>query len=931
MRESIFGFYKSFSKLTSFFVELDLKTFRNALQGDQSRLPELASPPYVQALSTLTRKEETNLLSQQLGNGEADWHYGTELNEILDAFQNHHTTQGGGLAYVKRLAFAEADLAPRFPKLTEHMAHLCLLTSNILSLSQRRLSTLNQHTADQARGNIASGYVFFKTMSAALAQMIDRHVNHLSYEAASILLPALTDIYQICLATERIVPLDILREHRQQYPSITPRNTAEAIAYRWKFTKYSKLIMSSQMQLRVMAVSAMCTDLVTFYRKFNEPSDESNTAFLSYVAEFLVQAGLVSYILGPTCHPEITLESGNIIGFLVVSSTYTNSHTDALWQTVTSTQDPRVSDALIRMTSRITNLFSHDALIYFCGKLNVIPVESFGQTMREFCENVIRHLVNKLAYEQPIITDPAPYDLCIRLIRQSSVFGAQAATAHPDLLLFAIQRFKEILAHVPTVECRRRIYLDCLDDITRKSPTTIGSLWVLISMIRPLPAREGHSLTLEHGLTRLLVDELEAAIPSAQSAGFPAVLSGPQNVPRKEMLTWILLHEPETIDKDLGLRLWHLMVGPGAASQEDRDVAWGILNSSCKRPQSNPQNKNPFTATCYSEYLPNLEPEYFCTGALDLVRDGLLPLVNDATSILLDEEDNADRAGIEQLWRMILTAPEGTIEQQAIRTLVSDIYIDSLSILSFSHYRARKVHLALVDRCLRQLSSAATKLKGFTDGLVNGDDDPMVIVATDQQVVEQELLFIRSLSVLREFHRMHQDKGQFSAPDLRSLILDTPNEVEGDPAELKYQSFDGDTQTEVKSLTIGKRNTAASLLASLREATGFNNYRIYYKGRPFVPQESDICKSLEDLQIHNGIILIKRELDVPVSPTRHRAGASAVEVEILDHFEELWEYLSMEDKLAQEVRVVKLMTSIMKRDTKLCHADLQLLSEAPRR
>ncbi|KAK0645991.1 hypothetical protein B0T16DRAFT_412380 [Cercophora newfieldiana] len=895
VRESISNFYKSFARLTSFFVELDLKMFRNMASPDQHRLPELASPPYVKALGLIARGGEMGMLSHPLGNGDGNWHYVHKLDEILDAIHGFHANQGGALAYVKRLVAIEADLVPRTPRLTEHIAYLCVLTADIMALSQRRLSALSHHVADQARNNIASGYGFFNATSVALTQLIDKHVN-IPFDAASVLLQALTDIYQICLSTDRIVPLDILKEHRQNHPSISPRNTAEAIAYRWKFTKCSKLIMSSQMQLRVMAVSAMCNDLVTFYKKYNEPSEDSSIAFMSYVADFLLKAGLVAYILGPTCHPEITIESSNIIGFLVVSATYTNSHTDALWQTVTSTQDPRVSDALIRMTSRIANLFMYEALLYFCEKLNTVPVENFGATMREFCENVLRHLIIKMPVEKTA-SDSAPYDLCIRLIRQSSVFGVQSPTAHPDLNQFAIQKFKELLSHGPTIDCRGKIYQDCMNDIASKSASSIGSLWVLCSMLRPTPQRELHALTAEHDFTRLLVDELEAAIPAAQRAGFPTVLSGPQNFPRREMLALVIHNEPATIDGDLGPRLWHLLVGPGAASQEDRDVAWCMLYNSCRGDVS----ENPFVLTCYSQYLPTLDPEYFCAGALKFVCKGIVPKVNDALSILLDDEDSADRAGIEQLWRMILTAPDGTIEHEAIRTLARDIYIDSVSIRSFSHYRARKVHLALVDRCLRQLSSAAAKLKAFNNAATVGDDDSMVVVTTDQQLLEQELLFIRSLSVLREFHCLYQEKAHFSAPDLRSLILDSPNEVEGDPAELKYQSFDGDTQTDIKPLKIGKRNTAASLLASLREVTGFNNYRIYYKGRPFVPQESDICRSLEDLRIHNGIILVKRESDVPASPTRPRAGASPVEVEILSHFEEFWEYLSMEDKLAQEI------------------------------
>ncbi len=44
----------------------------------------------------------------------------------------------------------------------------------------------------------------------------------------------------------------------------------------------------------------------------------------------------------------------------------------------------RVSDALIRMASRITNLFSYEGLMYLCEKLRTVPVEAFGPSMREF-------------------------------------------------------------------------------------------------------------------------------------------------------------------------------------------------------------------------------------------------------------------------------------------------------------------------------------------------------------------------------------------------------------------------------------------------------------------------------------------------------------------------------------------------------------------
>jgi ubiquitin carboxyl-terminal hydrolase 34 len=301
------------------------------------------------------------------------------------------------------------------------------------------------------------------------------------------------------------------------------------------------------------------------------------------------------------------------------------------------------------------------------------------------------------------------------------------------------------------------------------------------------------------------------------------------------------------------------------------------------------------------QHLPNLPPTFYCEGALDFVREALLLLVNDANGTVLDGEGSVGTALIELLWQMILTAPAQTIETKAIQTLVNDVFVDSRSIVSFPLHRARKVHFSLVNRCLDQLATAADKLNSFSEGTASGEDETMVIIPTDVQSEGQELKFVRSLTVLRTFLKTLQGKGRFAAPDLRSLMLQSPTIMEGESAELKFQSFDGLTQTDVRPLSIGRQNTAASLLASLREATGFDNYRIFYRGRALTPTEDEICKSLDDLKIHNGLILVKRESDVVSSPVKVKPGASPLEIEILGHFKELWEYLSMDEKLAREV------------------------------
>ncbi|KAK4140337.1 uncharacterized protein C8A04DRAFT_15044 [Dichotomopilus funicola] len=899
LRHEIFSFYRSFARLTAIFLDIDLRIIRNPSLDDQARLQALASPPYIHALGALTRREEVVMHSSSphFRNGDEDWSYISEVLTIIDAFQTFPSVQGGSLYNIRQLAALEARVASQAPRLAmDHLGNMCLISGIILKYLFRTAQYAGQPLDQNAARTLGRMYAFFNGMSAIFSEMVDKSLNQLSPEGSGNLIEGLTEVYQTCLSVDGAVPAEIFTRHFEAYPKFPAQCAPEAISLHWKFTHFVKLIRSGQMQLRVMAVSTMCSDLVALYRKNSDPLGEESTAILHrFVADFLLSTGLVTYILGPTCHPEITLESSNIIGFLVVTQTYLKAHTDILWQTVTSTQDPRVSDALLRMIGRIANLYAEESLMYFLEKLSTVPVESFGAGMREFCDQVLKQILTR--FPDSLQTESTPFDLFIRLIRHSSKLGSQSQVAYPDIQQFAIQKFDILLGIGPGEEGRVSIYLDCLADIAAKSPFTLGSLWVLKLTIRQYQARDMHRLTSQHELSKLLVDELAAAIPAVKAAGFSAALSGPQNAPRKDMIISLIFQEPTSITEELGPKLWNLLVGPEAACQEDRDSAWQSLSVAIKRSMG----ENPFALLCFAEYLPKLDPKFFCKGTLEFVKEGVLPLVDEPNSIILDDDENPNHSGIEKLWRVALTAPKGTVETDAIHALANDVYIESRSIQSFPPYRARKVHLALVDRCLRQLSSAATKLKSFANGVTTGDDDDsMAISASDEQVQEQELLFSRSLAILREFHNLHKSRPEFAAPYVKSLMLETPKEVEGELAELKYQSFDGTSQTKIMPLAIGKRNTAASLLASLRDVTGFDSYRIYYRGRPFVPRVHDICRSLEDLRIENGLILVKKEAEGPASP-RVPQGASPVEIEILSHFEELWDYLSLDEKLSREI------------------------------
>lgn len=878
-------------------IAIDCRTLDKIVITERSSDPELLSPGFISFMGVVTWDE--NLVAG------AALDFQDDALKLLNAFR---PGPDGYLVDINQLLDPQRELVTHFPKKAlDILYRSSKLAYNIMIHTCQKPSypaSISRAIANRLRGNLEGGLRYFETASIILAITVEKSSNYLSPELTPHLVNHLTSVITTLLRHNIeggfSEAKSLLEDHRQKHPEVPPGFTIEAVVHEWRLGIWCKLVRSRQMQLRVAAASCMCTDLVNSWKCYQEGLErgegdsDPRLGYLRYFSSYLVSTGIIEYIMGSTCHPEITLESANIIGFLVVTQTYSPAHTDLWWQTVTSTQDPRISDALVRMMLKILHLFDLENLSYMCEKLDSLPIDGFNASMRDFCEKIILGFQQKYNPQQ-MVFPTILYKLFVRLIQESSTYEPQSCIAFPEIQAYAVGKLKEILNYGTNPSARQEMFLSCIQDVANKSRTTSGSLQALLILTGPtlqLPV-----LISEHDFTRLLIDDLASTTLAAKAIGFSPAYAHPVNAARRRFIHKLISDHGSTIDSDLGQRLWNLLVGTDVACQEDRRVGWEDLLIILQRTRLG----NSFLETCMRKYLPRLPPSCYCAGSLDFVREAIVPLANGPTGIILDDEGSLQSAGIELLWQMILTAPPQTIEDRAIGTLVNEIYVDSKSILSFPLHRARKVHFSLVRRCLQQLKSSAQKLKAFSDGTASGDDEPMVIVATDDQQKEQELQFTRSLKVLKTLLRSVQSRSHFAAPDLRSLMLQSSSSVEGELAGLKYQSFDGDEQSDVKPLNIGLRNTVACLLTSLREATGFENYRLYYRGQAFTPLETDICKTTEDLDIRNGLILVKKEVGVASSPVRIKPGASPLDIEILGHFGDLWEYLSMEEALAGEV------------------------------
>ncbi|KAG7410771.1 Ubiquitin carboxyl-terminal hydrolase 34 [Fusarium oxysporum f. sp. rapae] len=884
LRHPTKAIFLDYARLSAWFVNQDIHTIKEfiAEQGGRGQQTvELFCPCYLQNLHSITNPL---LLSD-----DQHEHFGALSTAFLKAYQD---SPGGSLSRLLQLIRALFQVIPTYPRLTNDLAPICLVASDIMEDS---CNFVTPETASKSNQKLLIGHTLLDLIYERLDIMIDKSPTHLIADSVLMIVQALSNMINIALKGDHAAATLMLEEHRAEFPAVPLRYTAEAISYEHRFRFLIKLIKSSQMQLRFQGMTQMCKELIAFWKRHYESKADDGSHYVEHIAEYLIRTGFIDYLLGANCHPEIIVEGANIIGFIIVTRRYRRMHIDRVWEGIASRQDPRTADALARMVIQIAHLFDDDGFLLLCEKFQTLPIDAFTPVIRMLWEGVMKHMADKCSADRPLVVQP--YNLCLRLLRDSSVCASGSQVMYPDIQQAAMQKLRELLRCGPNTEGQQQLYLGCLQDLANKSATTLGSLWCLFIALRSRNlSQEMHWLVEHHDLTRLVIEELEHAIGAGQAAGILAVLSCSVNQPRKEFIANLIQLEPPSITEDLGVKLWDMLVGPISLSPDDRRVGWEILNSLHRRNN----NGNPFLQACLTYHLPALSSEYFCEGMLEFLRIEILPRLNDNLNLALDDPEAVATSGIEQLWRLILEAEDETLVDRAIRTLAVDIYIDSRFFNSISTQRAQSIHLKLASRCLEQLKSAAQELRNASQG-TNSDDQVVVTAITQRQLQQQERVFTRSLKFLRYILEAHQSKPSLSAPDLRTLIPQASHEVQGDSAGLKYQSFDGDQQTDIKPLVIGKANTAASLLASLRQETGFENYRIYYRGRPFLPSEQDICRSLEDLCVHDGLILVRREDGGPALSNRVRPGASPLEIEISAHFDEMWEYLSMDEALAQEI------------------------------
>jgi ubiquitin carboxyl-terminal hydrolase 34 len=679
--------------------------------------------------------------------------------------------------------------------------------------------------------------------------------------------------------------------------------SASHLAYSaWRFSIFKRLITGSRMELRVQGIIWLNDELVRIHND-SKVSDKVFQPLMDFMCTSLLQGQLIDYIVGAESHPELIQRSGNILGFLVVNKRFSNEISDHIWEVGVQHEDPRVRNAVLHMLQDVVSLMDYPAFQNICLKLPDLPLNAFDPVMIDFCIKIFAGMRKTQAQSLEAARDETQLGVVMQLLRRSAIEMDQSLDASGNALHeFSFRILNDICRLRLADDSRHLIYRECVEDIKTHKPEATGSVVALSLFLRKsdvILRQLDIRYMAELELTSSLVKDLSAVMINYRT--LPLSGSVPLAIrSRLDLVLLISIFSPESISNEDGEKVWRFLVGDLAPRNVEREQGWSMLLM-VMRDRLGPRNE--YIDRCISTYLPDLQPEFYTNGLLEFVHKVVDYELRSGGIQLSSESQIQEIAGAEQLWRIIIDAPNGTVEVPATNFLVR-LYLDLALLKQAAPSVAEATHVAFVERCLQQAKQARAEIRATPEATGSSDDESMVIVPSQHDILRAETKFARSLAVLQEFLREYKKRPQYAQG---GSVIESPDESDpidfaGEPVTIRWQAYIGASEPVSGTFTIGAHSRLSELRDKLSKASKLRDFRAFYSGQRF-----DFTQNpSQDLQsakiINNAAFLIKEVMgSEDVSSVAVGQPVSPVEARVLEHFDSLFEFLALEDSLAEPI------------------------------
>jgi len=810
------------------------------------------------------------------------------------------------------------ETTPRFPSLANTLVTIVLLANSITDCMPEELQK-EQDSESEVTTHLSTDLPFLKVIYNSIRQIDDKYQQWVikksplvSSEFSDRMLRHIPRVYSSLCRNDPGFIDQIARDLGIQFSTdVSTLTKTSNITWGWKCGVWKKLIMEGRMELRVHGVETMQSDLVAIWRQHvsNEDADIASSE-IQYLVHFIKSNKIVDYLVGVDSHPQLISRCANIVGFLIVTGTYTNLETDVIWKAATESQDSRIVSEVLAVLIKtfFMHLIASPALLYLCAKVRELPLERFDARMLEFCDTLLGRMYYKPTdegyHDQHGVrqVDAVPLWLCVRLIRESTAADNLSDEQKTQLQDFGSRQLVDFIRAGISEADRTEIYERCIQDVAERNEFIAGSIQTLNSLVLMHDAQEITKLATEYDLTRLVIDDLLHTV-NDDRVDLSDAFSQHGLVSRVEMLFRLVDMAPETITPELGQAFWNDILLSSNLGHEGHKTVWGMMVTTlarCSKP-------NPFLDRCIHEYLPGLVPKDYSPELLAFTKMSITYEVRFNRPPPAGEHEVVTIPGMDRIWNFILTSPPGSIEDEAIDFAIKT-YLDHPVIKISPRSAAEATHIAIADRCIDQLKSSAAALKALESTVSHGET-AMETKDSDGEIGPEELRFRRSLQFLYRLLQGLRARLQYTSP--RGSPPSLPEcPLKGDPIDLSWQWFNGNASSGVKVLRIGGLSTTAELVEMLSRLSGFSKFSTICGG-----QRLDLLDDPEALVqdiklLHSGLLILRKAPDAQeVSHDNGRHFLTSVDTKVLKHFDEIYDFLALKENVAREVGLTLLFGS----------------------
>ncbi|EON64461.1 hypothetical protein W97_03693 [Coniosporium apollinis CBS 100218] len=678
------------------------------------------------------------------------------------------------------------------------------------------------------------------------------------------------------------------------------RHYPDLVSNVWKITFLMKYITKGRMDLRVLGVETLSRELVEVYKKFNRSPHNHLHPVLQYLAGILLESKVVDYMMGVNSHHQLISRSGNVIGFLAVTRRYTSRETDIIWDTITKGQDPGIVATTLQMLPTVTGLVEASELLYFCDKLSRLSPDAFNPDMVSFTRDLFEKIRNRRGDYATEGNSLLPHQVCMRLIRETCALETTDAHAVFEMATHELLLFSQLMANA---DDRRTICKDCAQSVKDQMKDATGSIRILLTMVRLMPEQDMDFLAQELDLTQHLIKEFCSYVDNGRHLGPSVSQNTGMNVRLELLLSYFVRCRPQTIPENLYGSFWDHLVGKDALRNDLRDAAWQFLSDIHRQPGVH----NQFLDWCIANRLTTVEPEHFSQVFYQFVTQ--LTQHQIRTELQVSDDGVIQIPSHELLWKMVLTAPDNTIEFHTAKFLATT-YLDPVLRKHVGLAVMEASHTAVVNLCMQQLAStfAARRALASSAPCSNASDHPLESLpqsntketAPESTSIEAtELHFTRTLLFLKTLLTHVRINPDYSLPKALTAgaVASSFDELPGNVVDLRYQAFDGGP-SELKTIQVGDLETHLSIYRRLQSLTGFAEFTVISGGQ-WLDLRTEPSPTLHDSAIHTkGALLVKKTAggeEVKVPSLREE---SVIERGIKSHFDQLYSFMDSGDKLS---------------------------------